>query len=143
MTFKELLPLIFLSSTALVAANGPQQIEQSCIDCHDKETHKGGLDLTALKFDLADRVTRERWVQIHDRVKKGEMPPKAEDMPVAERDALVKSLDAALYDADQADVLAHGRGPMRRLNRDEYEQNLRDVLLLPDLDIRDILPEDR
>ena len=32
---------------------------------------------------------------------------------------------------------------MRRLNRDEYEQNLRDVLQLPDLDIRDILPEDR
>ena len=32
---------------------------------------------------------------------------------------------------------------MRRLNRDEYEQNLRDVLQLPNLDIRDMLPEDR
>ena len=32
---------------------------------------------------------------------------------------------------------------MRRLNRDEYQQNLRDVLALPTLDIRDMLPEDR
>ena len=32
---------------------------------------------------------------------------------------------------------------MRRLNRDEYEQNLRDVLQVPLLDIRDMLPEDR
>ena len=143
MTFKQLLPLIFLPSAALVAAYGPAQIEQSCMDCHDKETHKGGLDFTALKFDLADRLVRERWVGIHDRVEKREMPPKAGDMAAADRDPLVKSLDAALYDADEADVLAHGRGPMRRLNRDEYEQNLRDALQLPDLDIRDMLPEDR
>ncbi len=32
---------------------------------------------------------------------------------------------------------------MRRLNRDEYEQDLRDILHLPYLDIRDMLPEDR
>ncbi len=39
--------------------------------------------------------------------------------------------------------MANGRGPLRRLNRDEYEQNLRDVLQLALLDIRDMLPEDR
>ncbi len=119
------------------------QIEQSCIECHDKDTAKGSLDITALKFDLIDSATRERWVRIHDRVEKGEMPPKAGDMSAVDRAALVKTLDASLYEADRAEVLANGRGPLRRLNRDEYEQNLRDVLQLPDLDIRDILPEDR
>ena len=39
--------------------------------------------------------------------------------------------------------MANGRGPLRRLNRDEYEQNLRDILKMPLLDIRDMLPEDR
>ena len=121
----------------------PPQIEQSCIDCHDVDTHKGGLDLTALKYDLTRSNERERWVRVYDRVEKGEMPPKAEDMATPDRAALLKTLDAALYGADQADVLANGRGPLRRLNRDEYEQNLRDILHLPDLDIRDILPEDR
>lgn len=129
---------------SLAAANGVSpMIEQSCLECHDKEMHEGGLDLSALKFDLNDPVARERWVRVYDRVEKGEMPPKAEDLAAADRTALVKSLDAALYQADLADVRAQGRGPLRRLNRDEYEQNLRDILQLPDLDIRDILPEDR
>lgn len=130
-------------AAALHAAPSPPQIEQSCIDCHDADTQKGGLDLTALKYDLTGSAERERWVRVYDRVEKGEMPPKAEDMTAADRAALLKTLDAALYEADHADVLANGRGPLRRLNRDEYEQNLRDILHLPDLDIRDILPEDR
>lgn len=71
------------------------------------------------------------------------MPPKAGDLPPAQRAELVKSLATSIYDADRAEVLANGRGPLRRLNREEYEQNLRDVLALPNLDIRDMLPEDR
>ena len=132
-----------LISSMVFAAGMPTQIEQSCVECHDAETKKGGLDLTALKFDLADGATRERWVRVFDRVEKGEMPPKAGDMSAEDRAALVNVLDASLYEADRAEVLAQGRGPLRRLNRDEYEQNLRDVLQLPELDIRDILPEDR
>lgn len=118
-------------------------LKQSCLDCHNNATTEGGLDLTALSFELSDRAVRERWVHIHDRVEKREMPPNAEDLPKDLRAALVKSLKAAIHDADLADIQAHGRGPLRRLNRDEYEQNLRDVLMLPRLDIRDMLPEDR
>ncbi len=138
--------IIFAAALWWSASQGhevPQAISESCIECHDKDTAKGGLDLTTLDFDLADRENRERWVRIHDRVEKGEMPPKAGDMADEDRAALVKSLAADLFQTDRAEVLAQGRGPLRRLNRDEYEQNLRDVLQLPDLDIRDILPEDR
>ncbi|MHB1080308.1 MAG: DUF1592 domain-containing protein [Prosthecobacter sp.] len=125
------------------AQSAPPQIEKSCLECHDKDTTKGSLDLTALPFDLTNPATRDRWIRIYDRVEKGEMPPKAEDLPQPDRAALVKSLASSITTADHADILAHGRGPLRRLNRDEYEQNLRDLLQLPDLDIRDILPEDR
>ena len=135
--------LCALSKCAVAFSDVPPQIEQSCVECHDDETKKGGLDLTTLKFDLTDGATRERWVRVFDRVEKGEMPPKSGDMVAEDRAALVKVLDASLYEADRAEVLVQGRGPLRRLNRDEYEQNLRDVLQLPDLDIRDILPEDR
>lgn len=121
----------------------PPLIAVKCAECHNKETAEGGLDFTELKFDLADRGLRERWVRIHDRIEKGEMPPKAEELPKDQRTALVISLRDALHEADLADVRKSGRGPMRRLNRDEYEQNLRDILKLPHLDIRDILPEDR
>ncbi len=149
MTMK-LPPTIALLVVALghsVGAAMPEKlaplIEQSCFDCHDKETAKGSLDLTSLAFELKDQATRGRWIRIHDRVEKGEMPPKAGDLPDVRRAELVKSLATSIYDADHAEVVAHGRGPLRRLNRDEYEQNLRDVLALPSLDIRDMLPEDR
>ncbi|OYW74109.1 MAG: hypothetical protein B7Z37_19045 [Verrucomicrobia bacterium 12-59-8] len=135
--------LLVSNMTLAHAQTAPPQIEQSCLECHDKDTTKGSLDLTTLPFDLTDHTTRERWIRIYDRVEKGEMPPKSEDLPQPDRAALVKSLSTSIFNADHADILAHGRGPLRRLNRDEYEQNLRDILQLPDLDIRDILPEDR
>ncbi|WP_038166680.1 DUF1592 domain-containing protein [Verrucomicrobium sp. BvORR106] len=142
-----LLALVTLLPTLPCHASATDQvasrINQTCLECHDKDVQKGGLDLTALPYDLADRSLRERWVRIHDRVEKGEMPPNAEDLPAADRAALVASLGDELQKIDLADVKSHGRGPVRRLNRDEYEQNLRDVLHLPDLEVRDILPEDR
>lgn len=141
-------PAIIIFTAALCwshsqGLDAPRAIADSCIECHDKDTAKGSLDLTALKFDPADRQLRERWIRIYDRVEQGEMPPKRDDLPEGQRKELLQTLDATLFEADRAEVLAQGRGPLRRLNRDEYEQNLRDVLQLPDLDIRDILPEDR
>ena len=131
-----------LASAQVLPPSISATFKQSCIDCHNQETSEGGLDLTALSFELSDRTVRDRWVRIHDRIEKGEMPPNADDLPKDSREALMKSLKSAIYDADLADIHAQGRGPLRRLNRGEYEQNLRDVLKLPQLDIRDMLPED-
>ncbi|MEY3853102.1 MAG: hypothetical protein RI910_2082 [Verrucomicrobiota bacterium] len=118
-------------------------IEQTCFECHDKETAKGDVDLSALPFNLKDHHNRERWAHIYDVVAKGEMPPKKKALSATDRQKLADEIAGPLLAADAADVKANGRGPRRRLNRDEYEQNLRDLLGLPDLDIRDILPADR
>ena len=141
-------PLVILSSLLVwqsAAAETPPKlkvsIDKACLGCHFGKTAKGGLDFATLQFDLDQRGLRERWIRIHDRVEKGEMPPKGFAAP--ERVALLSQLTPALRQADLADVAKNGRGPMRRLNRDEYEQNLRDILQLPHLDIRDMLPEDR
>ena len=118
-------------------------IEKTCLECHDKETAKGDVDLSALPFDAKDPQNRERWAHLYDVIVKGEMPPKKKAFPAADRQKLADEIAGPLLAADAADVKANGRGPRRRLNRDEYEQNLRDLLHLPDLDIRDILPADR
>ncbi|HIE99826.1 MAG TPA: DUF1592 domain-containing protein [Fuerstia sp.] len=115
----------------------------ACFDCHNEETSEGGLNLDSLSFELSDRNIRKRWVRIHDRIVQGEMPPDRDGLPVDQRTSLVMTLATSLHAADGKEVAATGRGPMRRLNRDEYQQNLRDVLALPTLDIRDMLPEDR
>ena len=118
-------------------------LKQACFACHVQEEAAGGLDLSALSFALSDRAVRDQWVRIHDRIEKREMPPQGYDLPQDQRSELVNSLKTAIFAADLADIQAQGRGPLRRLNRDEYEQNLRDLLKLPQLDIRDMLPEDR
>lgn len=134
-------PFCFWAET--MPAELKASIGRSCMSCHTGTAAKGGLDLAGLPFDLSTRAVRERWVRIHDRVEKGEMPPKGAPMGAEERAGMLRRLAPAIHQADLAEVLRSGRGPMRRLNRDEYEQTLRDVLKLPHLDVRDLLPEDR
>lgn len=114
-----------------------------CAACHTGASAKAGLDLATLEFDLSNRTLRDRWIRVHDRVEKAEMPPKGIPFADADRTRLLATLARPLLESDRADAIRNGRGPMRRLNRDEYEQNLRDLLQLPRLDIRDMLPEDR
>jgi hypothetical protein len=118
-------------------------LQRSCFGCHTANNAEGGLDLSALRFDLDDRAVRERWIRIHDRIESGEMPPPDEELMPSERARMVKLLASAIIEADRRDIASEGRGPLRRLNRDEYEQNLRDLLMLPQLDVRSMLPEDR
>ncbi len=120
-----------------------ERIQQTCLDCHNEDSAEGGLDLSSLAFMLDERELRDRWVLIHDRIRDGEMPPDRQDLTDPDRETLLGILNDAIVKADRADVIANGRGPLRRLTREEYEQNLRDVLQLPLLDIRDMLPEDR
>ena len=77
-----LLPLL---TGALLAAARAEELpeknlsaflENYCLDCHDSETRKGNLDLTALGHDPADAKAFAEWVKIHDRVRAGEMPPR-------------------------------------------------------------------
>lgn len=115
----------------------------ACSECHEGTSAEGNLDLATLNWSLADRQNRERWVLIHDRIAKREMPPDASSLSDTDRESLLQQLSAALHRADLDDVERHGRGPLRRLTRGEYEQNLRDLLKLPHLDIQDMLPPDR
>lgn len=121
----------------------PRLLAASCGSCHGPATKAGGLDLAALPADLATEEGRRPWIEIHDRIERREMPPAGVDFSEPRRRTLLRLLGRELAAADRADILARGRGPLRRLNRDEYEQNLRDLLQLPHLDIRDMLPEDR
>ena len=118
-------------------------LRNTCVDCHNDETTEGGLNLKQVDWKLDDPQIRRRWVLIHDRIAAGEMPPEASDLSQADRRTLVNQLSKSILDADTQEVRVEGRGPMRRLTRHEFEQNLRDLLKLPHLDIKDMLPEDR
>jgi mono/diheme cytochrome c family protein len=132
-----------LFSTSLLASPPSSFLEQHCTDCHDAETKKGGLDLTALALKLDDRASFATWVKVHDRVASGEMPPKKKARPPAEATGVfLRELDAQLTASDAARVAAEGRVRMRRMTRAEFENTLADLLALPRLDIQALLPAD-
>jgi mono/diheme cytochrome c family protein len=118
-------------------------LEAHCYACHDSQTKKGNLDLTALNFDFADAKTFATWVRVHDRVRDGEMPPKGMERPnEAGRAAFLKALSGPMIAADDARVRREGRATWRRMNRYEYENTLRDLLGAPWLQVKEMLPED-
>jgi hypothetical protein len=128
------------------AADGPVRafLDAHCAGCHDAGTRKGGLDLAKLPADPADPAGFDAWVKVHDRIRDGEMPPKAAKHRPAPADAAaaVKALGAGLEAADRARRAADGRATFRRLNRTEYENTVRDLLGVPGLNVKDLLPED-
>ncbi|MEA3207967.1 MAG: hypothetical protein QOE70_1024 [Chthoniobacter sp.] len=115
-------------------------LTENCLDCHDSETKKGGLDLEKIGADFAAFDT---WVKVHDRTRAGEMPPPKKARPEAkELDGAMAALASALTDADAARQQREGRVGLRRLSRGEFENTLRDVLAVPGLRVLNDLPAD-
>jgi hypothetical protein len=140
-----LIVLIASWSVARAAPGGPLEpfLERHCYDCHSGAEPEAGLDLAVLSRDLADPATLRRFVRIHDRIAKGEMPPSEAERPAAEEVAAVtRWLDENLHAADAARIARAGRARMRRMTRSEYENTLKDLLALDRLDIQLLLPED-
>ena len=54
---------------ALLAQSEPKAfLQKHCAECHDAETKKGNLDLTALRTDFSKDEEFGRWVKVYDRV---------------------------------------------------------------------------
>ncbi|QDU92895.1 DUF1592 domain-containing protein [Lignipirellula cremea] len=122
-------------------------VQKHCVLCHAGDDAEAGLDLTALSTDLSsleDEATFARWVQLHDRVQRGEMPPPKETEAPAEneRTLMLAQLGQALMRYQSQQQRALGRVPLRRLNRSEYENTLRDLFDMPGLQVKEMLPED-
>ena len=113
-------------------------IEKHCVDCHDADDAKGGLDFGKLSADLNQPETLAKWVRIFDRVDQGEMPPKKKARPEdADKTKFAKALATMLVTADQTNKAA----VLRRLNRNEFEQTLNDLLGVNE-ELAPLLPED-
>jgi hypothetical protein len=131
-----------LLGSALLCAATPEQlrpfIEKHCVDCHDADDAKGGLDFSKLASDLNQPETLAKWVRIFDRVEQGEMPPKKKARPEAgEKARFTQLLAAGLTTTDRANKAT----VLRRLNRNELEQTLNDLLGTKE-ELAPLLPED-
>jgi hypothetical protein len=122
---------------------GREFLRANCYDCHDDTSEEGGLNLETLPLALEDRSNLERWEKVHDRIRAGEMPPKKKKRPPQEDvQEFLGDLSRRLVEADQQRIAVNGRARVRRLNRFEFENSLRDALAAPWLQVSDLLPED-
>ena len=132
---------------ALSAAELPPSvrdlISNRCTDCHDAETKKGNLDLTAHGADFTNAESFARWVKVYERVEAGEMPPKKKARPTAEElKPALAWLKQTLTAADDARLAGTGRTALRRLTRVEYENTMRDLFDMPGIALQGLLPPD-
>ena len=120
-----------------------KSFEEHCLECHDSDTKKGGLDLTKLRMQFQDSAQFAEWVKVHDRVRSGEMPPKKKTRPPQADVALMTTwLNSELSAADAERQKKDVRAGVRRLSRVEFENTLRDLLGLPGLRVLTSLPSD-
>lgn len=139
----------WLCTVALASASAAElggklepMFEQHCYDCHDADAKKGGLDLTALKWQPDDIENLQQWTKVFDKVERGEMPPKKKERPAAELShAFLRTLHGELLGSSRRKQESEGRVVYRRLNRTEYVQTVHDLLGI-DTPLRDLLPED-
>ncbi len=117
-------------------------LEAHCYDCHDADTHKGGLDLTRLPLDFQIGDNLQKWTKVFDKVAHGEMPPKKKPRPAPALAAeFLQTLRTELHGISLARQQREGRAVRRRLSRTEYLNTLWDLLGVEGC-LRELLPED-
>ncbi len=100
-----------------------------CTACHGPTGASAGLDLSGVKTVAQVKAQEARWKKLRDYVSSGHMPPAGSPKPTAaERKAVTDWID---------EVFGGGRKPgdpgrvtIRRLNRSEYNNTVRDLLYL-------------
>ena len=135
--------LVFTSRSFGAAADHQTTafIKEHCLRCHGPEQAKGDLRLDQLDTNFSKPSTFERWREVVTRVQSGEMPPKKEPRPQpAQVQTFVRQVSARLEEAG-AKQRAEGRVVLRRLNRVEYENTVRDLFAV-NVSVKEMLPED-
>lgn len=116
-------------------------VERYCNDCHSGEAKEAGLDLEQLTtMPIAEHPFR--WEKAVRKLESRQMPPVGENRPSDDDYAaltryLVRRLDAAAAKQPQPGYV----DTLRRLNRTEYQNAIRDLLAV-EIDAAELLPAD-
>ena len=117
-------------------------LDYYCMDCHDTASQKGKVDLETLSFEIKSPRDAERWQKVLNAVNAGEMPPKKKDQPEEDEKAdFLEDLAGTMVKARKLLADSGGHITMRRLNRREYQNSIKELLDI-ELDVSD-LPNDQ
>jgi mono/diheme cytochrome c family protein len=113
-----------------------------CVTCHNDKKKSGELSLERLTDTASASKERDLWDKVKEYLGNREMPPKGKPQPSeAERQAVIAWIDTATARADCDGPRDPGRPTIRRLNRVEYDNTIRDLIGL-NLKPADVFPSD-
>lgn len=113
-----------------------------CFDCHGDGAAKGDVSLDTYETVAAHLGNRELWLRMYQNVRTHLMPPSDEDFQPEpeERDRILRWIEKKVFKLDPANP-DPGRVTIRRLNREEYRNTIRDLLGV-DFNVTENFPAD-
>ena len=117
-------------TTSGFSQEGVPFLKQYCFGCHAGDEPAAELALNSFPDDLSLIENRDVWERVLDMVTTGHMPPsESEQQPTMEEsDAFVAHIEAIFEHADRTAKPDPGRITIRRLNKVEYKNTVRDML---------------
>jgi Protein of unknown function (DUF1592)/Protein of unknown function (DUF1588)/Protein of unknown function (DUF1585)/Protein of unknown function (DUF1587)/Protein of unknown function (DUF1595)/Planctomycete cytochrome C len=116
-------PVLFAQDVAPLLA-------KYCLACHDSARARGGLVLETFHDDASVRQALPLWQKVAGELRAGSMPPAGKPQPTAaELELLNAWLDAAVFPRNSTtEKDPYERVTVRRLNRAEYNNTVRDLV---------------
>jgi hypothetical protein len=103
-------------------------LENYCFDCHADGANKGQVAFDEFKSDQDILENRELWSKALKNLRAGLMPPAKKSQPAAdEKECIAQWIKRAVFQSDSQNP-DPGRVTVRRLNRVEYRNTVRDLL---------------
>jgi hypothetical protein len=104
-------------------------LKRNCIDCHTGDDAGGGLTLESPGDLESAAKDGARWHKVRQKLFAGKMPPPDEPQPAkADVAEIIALLDRDILRTECGGTGDPGRVTMRRLNRREYDNTIRDLL---------------
>jgi hypothetical protein len=105
-------------------------LKKHCYQCHDENSAEAGFRVDELGTDFLAGKTADRWRDAIDQINLGKMPKKKTKPDANEAFAVVEWVNQELRNAEKRAQSTGGRVAMRRLNRTEYANTVRDLFHL-------------
>ncbi len=113
------------------AEDFPLSFKTHCFDCHNDEKAKGKFNLKDLGTGPTE-ANLDRWLDVLDLVKAEEMPPEDEsELEADARREMIAFVESKLKAHKSSKQIT--RSKVRRMNNREFENSVRDALLLEDI----------
>ncbi len=130
------------SAGGVASASSPRLVlDRYCVSCHNGRLKTAGLTLDQIDVEHPGQRAQE-WEKVVRKLRTGAMPPASAPQPSAQdRSTLVSWLESSLDTAAAAHPNPGRTDTLRRLNRTEYQNAIRDLLSL-DIDAASLLPPD-